>query len=51
MAQGEVQLQKEVMEGQEMEMLMGDARRKRKTPNDEERGGRDRIGPATRLIR
>lgn len=49
MAQGEVQLQKEVMEGQEM--LMGDATRKRKTPNDEERGGRDRIGPATRLIR
>lgn len=49
MAQGEVQLQKEVMEGQEM--LMGDARRKRKTPNDEERGSRDRIGPETRLIR
>lgn len=49
MARGEVQLQKEVMEKQEM--LMGDARRKRKTPNVEERGSRDRIGPETRLIR
>ena len=46
---GRYSYKKEVMAGQEM--LVGDARRKRKTANVEERGGRDRIGPETRLIR